>query len=405
MSEKKHSVMNIIEGVVVAVLIILIAGMLFLYFSFSETGAAPEIFGMTICHTKAVNMEPIIHQGTAVIGKKSAIDEIQVGDTVICRIGEDTVITRVERLSSENGEMSYVVKFVTAPADDTFKISRENIVAKAIWQNKILGSLITFATSTAGIMLVIIIPSFVIIVFQVIRIINVRKAEEEAYSLDDLEEIMIRDDDEESGEILFSEPAPKEPSVMKPIQPDIPYDNDSGEILFDGPAHGVKLKKEPVPDNAPAGGDGSDILFDDPAPRVELDNQPASSKTAEENVPLFSYDKIYGRNGRVTESPVVAREQSPVTAEVQPGAVRSEKARPVTVPVRPVQTAAQDKPRAGAASTVSTAGAQMPKAAEAPKKAAVKPTVRPKSNTPVKNSEDAFAELMSMIDMEESKLK
>ncbi|MGN1090139.1 MAG: hypothetical protein ACI4Q6_07015, partial [Huintestinicola sp.] len=206
MEKKKVSVVNIIEGIVVAILILLIAGMLFLYFSFSKTGAAPDIFGYTIYHTKAVSMQPEIPAGAAVIAQKSEIDSIKAGSVVLCKIGEDTILTRVVQLLNEGGEMSYVVKFDTAPADNTFKISKDNIVAKATWISEGFGAVLNFATSTLGIMLVIIIPSFIVIIFQVVRIINVKKAEEEAVSLDDLDEVMMTgfgDSDEESD---FDEP-------------------------------------------------------------------------------------------------------------------------------------------------------------------------------------------------------
>lgn len=195
MDKKKNSVVNIIEGIVIAALIIMIAVMLFLCFSFGKKGAAPNIFGFTVYHTMAVNMEPEIPANSAVIAKASEKDNVKVGSAVLCKIGDDTVLTRVVQLLNENGEISYVVKFDTAPPDITFKIPKSSVIAKAIWTSKGLGSLLSFATSTFGIMLVIIIPSLVIIIFQVVRIINAKKAEEDAYSIDDLQEVMIYDDD------------------------------------------------------------------------------------------------------------------------------------------------------------------------------------------------------------------
>ena len=49
---KKSSAVNIIEGIVIGILILIIAGMLFLYFSFSGNGAAPNIFGYTFTTQK-----------------------------------------------------------------------------------------------------------------------------------------------------------------------------------------------------------------------------------------------------------------------------------------------------------------------------------------------------------------
>lgn len=195
---------NLIEGIIIGILILLIAAMLFLYFSFSKSGAAPNIFGLTIYQTKAVNMAPEVPASTAIIAKASEIDNIKVGSAILCKIGDDTILTRVVQIISDSGEISYVVRFDTAAENDTFLIPRENVIAKAIWYSAGLGKLLTFATSTFGITLVIIIPSFIIIVFQVVRIINLKREEEDSTSLDDLEDIMI--DNDEKGGFVFSEP-------------------------------------------------------------------------------------------------------------------------------------------------------------------------------------------------------
>ncbi|MGN0642144.1 MAG: hypothetical protein ACI4JJ_03285 [Huintestinicola sp.] len=203
-SRKKKSI-NIFEGIIIAVVILLIACMLFMYFTFRDTQKAADVFGFTIYQTKAVNMEPKIPSGTAVICKKSENDSIKVGSAVLCRIGDDTVVSRVQQIISEDNVMSYVVKFDTAPENEAFKLSEDKIIAKAMWTSDFLGKLLSFATSTLGIMLVIIIPSFLIIVLQVVKIINTKRAEEEAASLEDLEEIMLPEDDENS-QITFLEP-------------------------------------------------------------------------------------------------------------------------------------------------------------------------------------------------------
>lgn len=215
MNNNKKTVANIIEGVIIAILIALIGGMLFLYFSFGEKGAAPKVFGYTIYHTHATNMEPKIPAGTVIFAKESEIDNIKAGSVVLCNIDDRIVLTRVVTLVNENGVMSYVVRFDTASEDVTYKIPRENVIARAVRQDEHMGALLDFATSTTGIMIVIIIPSFIIIVFQIIRIVNAKRVEEDAYSLDDLEEIML-DHDDDTSESFFDEPEIKQPAAAPP---------------------------------------------------------------------------------------------------------------------------------------------------------------------------------------------
>ena len=223
-ADKKRSPVNIIEGIVITVLIVLIIFMLVVYFAFSKTGATPKFFGYTFYRTMAVNMETDIPAGTAIIAKASEIDNIKEGSVVLCKVDETTVLTRVVQIVNENGQLSYVVKFDTAPAADTFKIPGDNVIAKAIYQSAGLGSMLGFVTSTFGIMLIIIIPSFIIIVFQVIRIINVKRKEEDASSLDDLDEIMK--DSDNRFEDMFSD--------------DIPADEDK---VFHPPAYCKRCRK------------------------------------------------------------------------------------------------------------------------------------------------------------------
>lgn len=429
MSDKKKSVVNIIEGIVVAVLILLIGGMLFLYFSFSETGAAPDIFGYTIYHTKAVNMQPDIPAGTAVIAKSSEIDAIKVGSVVLCRIGEDTVLTRVVQLVSENGELSYVVKFDTAPDNDTFRIPQENVLARAIWTNKILGGLLTFATSTFGIMLVIIIPSFVIIVFQVIRIINVKRVEEDAVSLDDLNEVMIRDDDEDGDADAFAEPEPRETRpVMKPMrlesEPAEKAPDEVSELKFGGgsdlplftydhmaqaidkPAAKSSLRFGDEKEAAPAKEERRQSLkFDIPKPEIKPEiklepeikpEQPAVtvkpvSVSKSENEMRFS---TLGEALRQLEEERSAAHRAEAASVPEPVPV-------VTEPVSETVTETVQETMVSTAEPVEPAAKTVP-VVRAAKPVQVKPApVRPKA----KKSGASVSELMSMIDAEELKLK
>ena len=195
---------NIIEGIVIALLILLIAFMLFLYFSFSKTGAAPSVFGYNIYYTKAVNMQPAVMPGSAVIASRKQIDEIKKGSIILCTSDDNTILTRVTELLNEDGRLYYIVRFDTAREDDTFKIPTENVIAKAVYTSAPLGALLGFATSTLGILLVIIIPSLLIIVLQVVRILGMKRAEEDARSLDDLTDIM-RSEDQYPENVFFND--------------------------------------------------------------------------------------------------------------------------------------------------------------------------------------------------------
>lgn len=428
MAKNKGSVVNIIEGAVITVLILLIAVMLVMYFSFSKTGAAPSFFGYTFYRTMAVNMETDIPAGTAIIAKESEKENIKVGSVVLCRIGEDTVLTRVVQLVNENGELSYVVKFDTAPANDTFKIPDENVIAKAVMQSSLLGSLLGFATSTVGIMLVIIIPSFIIIVFQIVRIINVKRTEEEASSLDDLDEIML--DTDGRFEDMFSEDISddEQQTPFRSAAREEKREENVPEVLSvdkNGKAGLSALKQD---DNSPL------FVYDDMKPVREKSTKPKQDHSIVKPVRTPNTDNFYSEyvsnserdplyGSRIKRQEIIpeedgAEEKKELFTEQQDKARSAEKSGKGTpafmsnvlpdaiaqtaktaetaaneVPAEPVKKY-EPKPIPGDAAM--GIADSIPKNAAVPKEKLAPP--------PKKNNSKAISELMSIIDAEESKL-
>ncbi len=423
MAKKNGSAVNIIEGIVIAILILLIAGMLFVYFSFRDTGAAPNIFGHTIYHTKAVSMQPEIPSGSAVIAKSSEIENIKVGSVVLCRIGEDTVLTRVVQLVSENGQMSYVVKFDTAPPNDTFKIPQENVIAKAIWTNRSLGAVLSFATSTFGIMLVIIIPSFVIIVFQIVRIINVKRAEEDAVSLDDLEEIMIRNDTEDA-EDAFREPSRRsnddtpllkpmkmaEPEAEKPVETlsvdkngraglrvtapsDVPlFTYDSMEKQKNDTAVKVKPGKSVV---KPVKTPNTDDFYTNYVSNSERDPLYGDRIKRQEIIPDPEEEAAQTEAAAPSAAEPVKEYKPAFMSNVIPEKIVSAVSEAEKPPQQPVPAPAAVKPVHG--DKAMRAAQSIPEKAALPKDKLAPPAKKSTGKT--------ISELMSIIDAEESKLK
>lgn len=417
---KKKTVANIIEGVIIAVMIALIGGMLFLYFSFGEKGAAPNVLGYTIYHTRASNMEPRIPAGTVIFAKESEIDNIKTGSVVLCRIGENTVLTRVVTLVNENGVMSYVVRFDTDDEADTYKIPRENIIAKAVQQDKHLGGLLDFATSTKGIMMVIIIPSFIIIVFQIIRIVNVKRVEEDAYSLEDLDEIMLNHDDDDEDS-FFDEPETKQPDPVPPAKKE-------AEAV-------VRIVRDNSTESA--------VRFEGETARqvlsVDKNGKAALKFTEVDKSQLFTYDKleIGGRSEPEQSAAVKAEEQGSAKRESSSGFMSNvlperiaeignvgysmqqetpkaaKKPSSVAVKVKEDRTQAAAEAIPSAATETPAAATTTPAAAATPTEAAAaiaipEKAVVPKEKLappPKKSNGRTISELMSIIDAEESKLR
>ena len=407
-ADKKRSPVNIIEGIVITVLIVLIIFMLVVYFAFSKTGATPKFFGYTFYRTMAVNMETDIPAGTAIIAKASEIDNIKEGSVVLCKVDETTVLTRVVQIVNENGQLSYVVKFDTAPAADTFKIPGDNVIAKAIYQSAGLGSMLGFVTSTFGIMLIIIIPSFIIIVFQVIRIINVKRKEEDASSLDDLDEIMK--DSDNRFEDMFSDdiPADEEPK-LRPIAKKA--DEAAGVLTVDDSGKAAEIDK-----------DGPIFTFE--KPEAEKKKEKPKHVIPKPKTPntdsFYSYlsdkadDQLYG--GRIKRQEIVEDEEEQVNDRKSAGfftighELHKDK-KPETASEnisKEAPAAVEAAPTAPVQEAVSHNEAQntvIPEVKQ-PVREAVKEVKAPQPAAPQKrrNTDQAISELMGMINAEEKKL-
>lgn len=407
-ADKKRSPVNIIEGIVITVLIVLIIFILVVYFAFSKTGATPKFFGYTFYRTMAVNMETDIPAGTAIIAKASEIDNIKEGSVVLCKVDETTVLTRVVQIVNENGQLSYVVKFDTAPAADTFKIPGDNVIAKAIYQSAGLGSMLGFVTSTFGIMLIIIIPSFIIIVFQVIRIINVKRKEEDASSLDDLDEIMK--DSDNRFEDMFSDdiPADEEPK-LRPIAKKA--DEAAGVLTVDDSGKAAEIDK-----------DGPIFTFE--KPEAEKKKEKPKHVIPKPKTPntdsFYSYlsdkadDQLYG--GRIKRQEIVEDEEEQANDRKSAGfftighELHKDK-KPETASEnisKEAPAAVEAAPTAPVQGAVSHNEAQhtvIPEVKQ-PVREAVKEVKAPQPAAPQKrrNTDQAISELMGMINAEEKKL-
>lgn len=174
-----------VEIVVMCIFAVLIISMLVIYFSFRETGAVPKFFGYYIYQTHAVNMEPKVPEGAAVFASEKEKENISSGSVILCMLdGAPTIINAVETLEEESGKF-YIVRFNTSPQNETYKIPAESVIAKAVYYDTFTGSLLSFATSEKGIILVVIIPSILIVLFQVIKIVLAQKNEYDDYEAEE----------------------------------------------------------------------------------------------------------------------------------------------------------------------------------------------------------------------------
>lgn len=286
-SKKKISALAVAEIIFIVILALIMAAMLAFNFLFKNKTGPVNILGNSFYHTKAVTMLPKIPENTLIIAKASEIDNIAVGSVVLCNIGDNTVLIRVSQIQEDAGQTYYVVKFDSA-GEKEYRIDRDSVIAKAVWQSGFMGSLINFASSTPGIIIAVVIPLAFIIAVQVARIFSIQKLENEAAALDDIDELIsARDEEEEPAPLTFTEP-----KFIEDVTGKIPKLSEEVIKADGGIQPGVKI-----------------IIDDD---KKEEAAEQRSNDAMQNDSPLFTYDRIVKDRESRTREPVLVGAGKPL---------------------------------------------------------------------------------------------
>ena len=280
-TKKKISAFAVIEIILIVILVLVMAVMLTFNFLFKKDNSAATIFGYSFYNTKAVNMLPDFPKNTVVIAKKSEIVNIKENSVILCNIGEHTTLIRVTQIQQEDDKTYYVVKFDTSSANETFRIESDAVIAKAVWQINGFGNFLDFATSTVGIIIAVVIPLMFIIAIQVARILSIHKLEDEAAALDDIDDLILSRDEEKESPVTFTEP-----KFIEDITGKLPKVSET------------RHEPEPLPDK---------VLSVDRSGRAEYTER--SAEQSENNSPLFTYDRV-GKTAPPREPAAVGAKQA-----------------------------------------------------------------------------------------------
>ena len=139
-------------------LTILILIGLFVVFSFVPFPGNYKVFTV-----QSGSMEPAIHTGSLIFVKP--MDDYNVGD-VITKRTTDPKVTVTHRIVSKeeiNGKVAFETKGDANNASDGEKFSKEGIIGKEIAAIPYLGFPVSYAKTTQGLILIVIIPAVIII--------------------------------------------------------------------------------------------------------------------------------------------------------------------------------------------------------------------------------------------------
>ncbi len=169
-----NPIFKLIGRIVIGILVVLILATLAITFVLTDKKASPNIFGYNLYLMRGTNMEPAIPDKALVISKVGPLDKDPIGTVALCNIVDKdlTTVVRVVGVDATDGVATYLVQSDNAKATSVVSIPSDKVIGQATHVVPIVGIILTFATSQAGIIVLIILPCIAILVYQLIRILR-----------------------------------------------------------------------------------------------------------------------------------------------------------------------------------------------------------------------------------------
>ena len=98
-----------------------------------------------------------------------------IGDVVTFKSKDDstTLVThRIEQISKENGELSFITKGDANDVIDLEPVKSENIIARVQYDIPYLGYMTEFIKTKQGMLLVVIIPAIALLLIEIFKLIG-----------------------------------------------------------------------------------------------------------------------------------------------------------------------------------------------------------------------------------------
>lgn len=159
------------------VLVIVFAVIVTLMSLSSNENGITNVMGYMPLNIQSVSMEPTINKGDMIITKKTDFDELKEKDIIsyLSKEQDKTIIIthRIVDIKDENGTKIITTKGDNNADNDDVQVTEANFVSK--YDNikiPILGRVLTFLQSQIGFFIFIIIPLFILFVYQLYKFIS-----------------------------------------------------------------------------------------------------------------------------------------------------------------------------------------------------------------------------------------
>lgn len=200
-----------------------------------------SVAGFTPLVVQSDSMAPTFCKDDMIIIRKCDTQKLEEGDIITFHTVIDNKLAlnthRIVKIEEyENGYRSFTTRGDNNPADDTHILAEGDIVGKHVTTIPKLGKLMNFLSSSAGFLIVIVIPMFIFFVYQLYHLITVVLALKKATALEALEE-QAKLQARVQSQIQPAAPTAPAASASAPVQTQTAVQTPAAQAQTAAPAH------------------------------------------------------------------------------------------------------------------------------------------------------------------------
>lgn len=176
-----------VVGVVVCVLLLLLVlcNVTLIIKSYVNPNEIPSLFSISQMYVFTDSMAPAIRGNDLIFIKKVAPQTIAVGDVIAFydpQSEEEMLIAHrvTDIITDEQGDISFFTKGDNNEGADIFAVPADNLVGKYVFRLRGMGKVAMFLQSTAGVIVSVSIPLFLLVGFELLNYIHRAKLQDGA---------------------------------------------------------------------------------------------------------------------------------------------------------------------------------------------------------------------------------
>lgn len=166
--ELKNKIKKVLLSIICGIMLIIAVFFGIVAVIYTVGGGTPNLFGTTVYLVKTDAFNELT-DGTALLAKQVPYSEIQPGNIVIFSLENNRpALAEIQAVELSDGVYGFTA---LTENDDLIALSQSQIVAKGTDYSKFWGTLISFAISPLGVLLIAIIPCVIIIIIELAKFV------------------------------------------------------------------------------------------------------------------------------------------------------------------------------------------------------------------------------------------